>query len=360
VDFAFSDEQNMLRASARELIRDRYPVERVAAIADGDGFDRGEWGALADLGWAGISVPEDEGGAGLSFFDEIVVVEELGRGLYPGPFVSTVVMALPLLRLAGAGEQARAIASGERTATVAWAGEAGTWDVEPAPKVTWEGERLSAVKVFVPDLAAADVVVVVGGLAGGMGVWLVEGDMEGVMRRELPSVDATRRQGELVLDGAPAQLVATLAPRHLAGIRDRALAALSVEAVGVGQAALEMGIEHARTRVQFGKAIGAYQAVSHQLAQAFLEIETARSLAYWAAWAVAEGQPEAPAAAAAAKGRAAEAAVGACERAIQVSGGLGFTWEHPLHRWYKRALGISATFGWGAEQRRRVAAAILD
>lgn len=128
----------------------------------------------------------------------------------------------------------------------------------------------------------------------------------------------------------------------------------------MGQAALEMGIEHARTRVQFGKAIGAYQAVSHQLAEAFLEVETARSLAYWAAWAVGEDRPEAPAAAAAAKARAAEAAVGACERAIQVSGGLGFTWEHPLHRWYKRALGISATFGWGGEQRRRVAAAILD
>ena len=359
MDFAFSEEQDMLRASARELGKDRYPPERVAVIADGAGFDRMEWSAVTGLGWTGISVPEDEGGAGLSFFDELILAEELGRGLYPGPYLSTVVLALPLLRLAGASEHARSIVTGERTATVAWAGEAGTWDVDPAPKVSWQGDRLSGVRLFVPDPAAADLVVVVGGLGEGSAVWAVARESDGATIRELPSVDTTRRQGELVLDRARVPLLGTLGPQQLGSVRDRALAALAAEAVGVGQAALEMGVKYARTRVQFGRAIGSFQAVAHQLAQTFLEIETARSLAYWAGWAVAEDQPEAMAAAAAAKSRAATASVGACERAIQVSGGIGFTWEHPLHRWYKRALGIAATFGWGADHRRRLAGAIL-
>src|SRR6266516_3841455 len=142
------------------------------------------------------------------------------------------------------------------------------------------------------------------------------------------------------------------------GWGDRSMVALAAESIGVAVRALELALDHARTRQQFGRPIGAFQAVSHQLAQAFLEIETARSLAYWAGWAVAEGMPEAPTAAAAAKSRAAEAAVGACERAIQAHGGIGFTWEHALHRWYMRALGISAFMGWGTEHRARVAAAL--
>ena len=142
--------------------------------------------------------------------------------------------------------------------------------------------------------------------------------------------------------------------------RDRALAALAAEAVGVASRALELGIEYATGRQQFGKPIGTFQAVSHSLAQGFVEVETARSLAYWAGWAVAESAPEAPTASAAAKARAAEAAISVCERVVQAHGGIGFTWDHPLHRYYKRALQIAAMMGWGAEQRTRVAAELLD
>ena len=360
MDFALSEEQEMLRASARELVKDRYPPERVAAIADAPGgFDPDEWQAVAGLGWVGISVPEGEGGAGLGFFEELILAEELGRGLYPGPFLSCVGLALPLLRAAGGADPGDlpALLAGRRIATVAWAGPEGTFDLDPAPKLQWEDERLSGTRLFVPDLRQADLLVVLGGTADGAGLWTVDRDVEGVAWRELPTVDATRRMGEVVFDQAPARQLGVVQPERLAGVRDRALAA---EAVGVGHAALDMAVEHARSRVQFGRPIGAFQAVAHQLAEAFLEIETARSLAYWAGWAVAEGEPDAPAAAAAAKARAADAAVAACERAIQVHGGMGFTWDHPLHRWYKRALGISAFMGWGPEHRSRVAAAILD
>ncbi len=360
MDFTFSEEQEALRASVREFLLDRYPIGRVASIADGAGFDRREWREVADLGWAGISAPETLGGTGLGFLDELVVEEELGRALYPGPFLATVVMALHALVATGAEDLAGSIVSGERIATVAWAGVDGGFDTDPPPKVSWEEDGLSGVKLFVTDLRSADLLLVVGATVAGPGLWVVDRDSRGVAWRELPTVDATRPLGEVVLEEAPASALAWPDHRLLDVLRDRALASLAVEAVGVATRALELGVEYARTREQFGKPIGAYQAVGHQLAQAFVEVETARSLAYWAGWAVAEGTPEASVAAATAKARAAQASVAACERAIQVHGGIGFTWEHPLHRYYKRALGIASIMGTGPELRRRVAGYILD
>ncbi|HYV01383.1 MAG TPA: acyl-CoA dehydrogenase family protein, partial [Actinomycetota bacterium] len=326
MDFTFSDEQEALRASVRGFLRDRYPIERVAGIADGDGFDRSEWRWVADQGWIGISVPEQDGGAGLSFLDEIVVVEEMGRALYPGPYLSGVILGIAAA-CAGSHPRLRALVSGERIATVAWAGPDGRFDVDPAPKVEYDepNDLLTATKMFVPDLASADLLFVLGSSSDGTWLWWTDRDDPGLSWRELPTVDATRRMGEVVFDHTPAWQLAG-GPRP--ALRDRALAALAVEAVGVGSAALDLALGHARQREQFGKAIGSFQAVSHPLAQSFMELETARSLAYWAAWAVDQVAPEAPAAAAAAKARASEAAVSACERAIQAHGGIGFTWEH--------------------------------
>jgi alkylation response protein AidB-like acyl-CoA dehydrogenase len=367
MDFAFSDEQEMLRTSAREFLADRYPPERVAAIADGDGFDRSEWKALADMGWIGISISEEEEGGGLSFLEDVILAEELGRALFPGPFFSAAVLALSALRDASARDWIPGLVSGEHIATVAWAGEDGRFDSDPFPKVEWHPEDgsgaggLWAHKLFVPDVASADLVVVLGHHEDLDAAWVVDRDADGVTWRELATIDSTRRMGEVILDGVEAN---PHAPANggdaFLALRDRALTALAAEAVGVGSAALDMAVDHVKGRQQFGRPIGSFQAVSHQLAQSFLEIETARSLAYWAGWAVSENAPEAPLAAAAAKSRAAEAAIDACERAIQVHGGIGFTWEHPLHRWYKRALGIGAYMGWAPEHRAKVAAGILD
>jgi alkylation response protein AidB-like acyl-CoA dehydrogenase len=360
VDFAFSQEQDMLRASVRAFVRARYPVHRVAAITDGAGFDRAEWAEVAGMGWTGISVSEEAGGAGLGFLEELVVVEELARGLYPGPYLATVVLALPALALAGApaGDLVGAVASGERIATLAWTGPGGGFDPWRPPELEWDGERLSGVRSFVPDLAVADLVVVVGDAGDGPELFAV--DRDGAAWRAMQAVDGTRPLGELTLDAVPARRLGPVTAAALRDLRDRALAALAVEAVAVGSAALELAVEHARTRQQFGRPIGAFQAVAHELAQGFLEVETARSLAYWAGWAAAEGAPELGVAAGSAKARAAEAAVAACERAIQAHGGIGFTWEHPLHRYYRRALGLAAFLGWGQEHRARVAASLLD
>jgi alkylation response protein AidB-like acyl-CoA dehydrogenase len=267
MQFAFTEEQEQLRREARSLLEGREP----------------SWQELAELGWLGVSVPEDQGGAGLGFVEEAVLAEELGRALYPGPYFASVVLALPALPAEARGQVVR----GERTYTLAL-------DGQPAP--------------------------------------------------DLDRVDEE----------------ATVTDESLRGqIRDRAFAALAAEAVGIAQKALELSVDYAKEREQFGKPIGIYQAVSHKLADVYLETELARSIAYWAAWCVAEGEPEAAIAAAAAKVYASEAAVKACESAIQVHGGIGFTWEHPLQRYYKRALWIEAFGGYPAAQRAEIAAHLL-
>jgi alkylation response protein AidB-like acyl-CoA dehydrogenase len=293
VDFSLTDEQQELKAEARRWLDSRYPA---------DEWNAGDWTELAELGWLGVSVPEEAGGAGLGFVEEAMIFEELGRALYPGPYFATVGLALPALP---ADEQAR-VAAGERR----WSAALGGLVVDP--------DKVDAV-VDVDDTVDP-----------------------------VASIDSTRSLGRV---GGGLTSAGVDVPR--------VLAALACEAVGIAQKALELGIEHASSRQQFGKPIGVYQAVSHQLSDTFVETELARSLAYWAAWSVAEGDEQAAVAAASAKAYCSEAAVAACERSIQVHGGTGFTWEHVLHRYYKRALWIEQFGGSPSAQRAQVAAALL-
>jgi alkylation response protein AidB-like acyl-CoA dehydrogenase len=293
MDFSFTQEQEELRRQARSFL-EASPDAPLAA--------------LRELGWLGVSVPEERGGGGLSFVDEAILFEESGRALYSGPFLTTAVV---LPALPEVDEHA--------------------WSVE--------------LDGLVPHLDTVDRV-----LREDMSTVPAEGET-------LPTVDETRPLGRL-------QLVAQSTAPRLEGefepVRLRLLAALALEAVGIAHKALELGVEYVSAREQFGKRIGTYQAVSHPLADTYVETELARSLAYWAAWCVAEEDEQAPFAVASAKAQAAEAAVAACERSIQVHGGIGFTWEHVLHRYYKRAQWIDAFGGHAAVQRRVVAAALLD
>lgn len=363
MDFAFSEEQQMLRDSARGFLSARFPSERVAELAGSDaGWDASSWREMAELGWIGLSVPEEQGGAGFGFIEEAVLFEELGRSLYPGPFLATVGLALPAL----AGTDAiGSVISGEKTATFAWAEPSGPHRLDDLESVSTKatgsnGERsISGDKALVVDAASADVAVVAAGT--GEGTALFVADLAGVHVESVSTMDATRRLGTIRFDETPATLAVEAAqtPNVLERIRLRALAALALEAVGVAQSALDLAMGFVKERKQFDKPIGAYQAVSHQVADTYMETELARSLAYWAAWCVAENDERAPVAVAAAKSAAAEAAVSACERSIQVHGGIGFTWEHILHRLYKRAQWIDAFEGFGAEHRRQIATSIL-
>ena len=322
MDFSFTPDQEELRREARAFLAGRYPAERVAELADSAaGWDPDSWRELAELGWLGVSVAEEDGGTGLGFVEEAVLHEELGRALYPGPYFATVALALPALP----AELRAAAASGETRWSAALDGR------------------------IVPDLGRVDRVLVE--RDGELLAVPAEGEL-------LQTMDSTRPLGRLA-DGADGEWLGP-ADDLLPGLRLRALAALACEAVGVAQRALELSIEYARSREQFGKPIGIYQAISHSLADAYVETELARSLAYWAAWSVAEADEGAPVAVAAAKAAAGDAAVSTCERAIQAHGGIGFTWEHILHRLYKRAQWIQSYGGFSTAHRAQVAAALLD
>jgi alkylation response protein AidB-like acyl-CoA dehydrogenase len=298
MDFVLSDEQLELKQAARAWLADRFPLDRDWASAED------HWAELTELGWLGVAE------AGLGFVEEALLLEELGYACYPGPYLSTVGFVLTWL----SAEQRARVAGGEER-----------WSVD--------------VDGYVPWLGAVDFVVADGGTA------------YPALGEDVPSVDPSRPLGRLERrDGEP-----------LAGNRNlpRARTASAAEALGVAQRALDLGVEHAKARLQFGKPIGTYQAVSHPLAQTYTDVELARSLVYWAAWCVAEEDERAPLAGAAAKAFATEAAVTACERSIQVHGGIGFTWEHPLHRFYKRALWLEGFGRRPAELRLEVANTLL-
>ncbi|MDQ3646161.1 MAG: acyl-CoA/acyl-ACP dehydrogenase [Actinomycetota bacterium] len=368
MDFAFSEEQEMLRSQARTFLSDRFGPDRVVALAessDAPTLEATGWRDLAELGWIGLSASEDEGGGGMSFLDEAILFEELGRALYPGPYFSSVALALPAL--AAGKNNVAGLGTGERAATLAWAEPSGPYLLDDALSVSTKAEptdgswTLSGEKHLVPDLGAATDIVVVAAAGDGIGLWLVD-RASLAESRVLSTMDATRRLGSLVLSNAPAELLVApgSAEALLAKIRLRAQAALALEAVGIANKVLELSIAYVSERKQFDKPIGSYQAVSHPVADTYVDTELARSLAYWAAWCVSEDDEQAPVAAAAAKSFAGEAAVTACERSIQVHGGIGFTWEHILHRYYKRAQWIQAFDGSGDVQRKVLAAHLLD
>ncbi len=367
MDFSFTPEQEMLRAQARAFLERRFPPEHVARLAESEsGWDSTSWRELAGLGWTGASIPEAHGGAGLGFLEEAVLFEELGRALYPGPYFSTIGLALPALGCAP--ELLPRVASGELRATLAWREPDRAVGLDALEAVTTEARRvggrwlLRGAKHLVPDAGPADAFVAVARADDGVALFVAtrhDGRPRVIVQ---DTVDATRRLGCVDFDDDEAMLLAEprAAAEVIARTRLRAFVALALEAVGVAGRALALAVEHAKTRVQFGKPIGVYQAVAHKLADAYVETELARSLAYWAAWCLAVGDAEAPRAAVAAKAYAAEAAVGTCERAMQVHGGMGFTWEHVLHRYYKRALWIESFEASGAALRAEIADALLD
>ncbi len=304
MDFAFTPEQEELRAQARTFLAETPEPT---------------WAALAELGWTGVSVPEDAGGAGLGFLEEAILFEEMGRALAHVPYWSTVGVLLPAL-------------PPDLQAEVA-AGDA-SWTLALGP--------------LVADLDTATRVAIVGGDS--------IHELEDAEREVLLTNDETRPLGVVTGGTAGRRLAAS---ELLPELRARSFTALALEACGVGARALELAVGYAKEREQFGKPIGVFQAVSHPLATTYMELELARSLALWAAWSISEGDPQARVAAAAAKAQCAEAAVAACERSIQAHGGIGFTWEHALHRLYKRALGIQSWEASGAQLRSEVADAIL-
>lgn len=342
MDFAFSEEQEMLRAAAREWLADRYPTDRVAELADSEaGWDPASWAQLTELGWLD---PE------LDLLEHAVLAEEAGHALLPGPWFSSVALAGPALG-----------GPPDRPSTLAWVDDAAATLRDAACSVACradddvDGWRLTGMKRAVPDLALAEQAVVVARAHDRVALFRVDLVQHPEVVRPRTTVDGTRRLGELRLDGTPVEPLDGDPAVVLRTVRRRALALLACEAAGLTQRALDLAVEHARSRTQFDRPIGSYQGVSHRLADVYAALALARSLAYRAAWCVSVDDPAADEAVATAAVAAARSAVGGCEDAIQAMGGIGFTWDHPLHRYYKRAEWIAAFDGVPAAHRAELA-----
>jgi alkylation response protein AidB-like acyl-CoA dehydrogenase len=338
VNFDLSEDQRTIKSTARELLAARYPLAEVRRLAleDERGFTDAQWAEMVELGWPEI--------AELGIVELAVVAEELGYALAPTPLASTWAAGL----LLAAGGRADVLADGRRGTVAMWDDDRG---LDPtASSLRPEGPRLTGVKVAVPDAGAADVLVVT---AAEGRHFLVEAGAPGVAVEPARGIDATRRPFTVGLSGVEAEELGG------GGGFDRAWHAIAVmtaaESVGVGQRTMEMAVEYARERKQFGRAIGSYQAVSHACAQMLLEVEGARSAVYWAAWAL-DAEPEtAPLATACAKAYASDAGARVARSALQVHGGIGFTWEHDLHFFLKRAEVNARAYGDARWQRDRVA-----
>jgi alkylation response protein AidB-like acyl-CoA dehydrogenase len=344
-------------ASPEAAVREQMTTER--------GFDPAVWSAMAkSLGLQGLIVPEAFGGQGFGDVELGIVLEETGRALLCAPYLSTAVLAVHTLLEAEDEAAQRAllpgIASGETTATLAFAEPNGSWDAAGIEaRATGDGAawRIHGTKQYVLDGHTADVVLVAARTRAGVCLFSVAGDAAGLSRTPLVTLDPTRKQARLDFDGVRGTLVGAegAGDRVLPAVLDRAAVALAAEQVGGAQRCLDMAVAYAKERVQFGRPIGSFQAIKHKCADVLLEVESARSAAYYAAWCAAERGDELPGVASLAKAYCSDAYCHAAAENIQIHGGIGFTWEHPAHLYYRRAKSSALLFGDPGHHRERVA-----
>ncbi|MFC4034795.1 acyl-CoA dehydrogenase family protein [Streptomyces polygonati] len=379
----FEDPQEELRRVVRRFLTRKSPEREVRRLMESaEGFDRDVWDLLAGrLGLTGLVVPERYGGAGSSFIELGVVLEEMGAALLCAPYFSTAVLATGLLLSCG-DEAAMAdylpgIAAGRTLATVALAERSGLWtEAGVGLEATRTGSghwRLSGEKHYVLDGHVADLVLVVARTPGGTSVFAVEragragragrsgpvedGRAAGLTATPVPTLDQTRKLAVLSFDRVTARLIGAEGRGWPAVSRmlDLAAVALAAEQVGGAQKVLDMAVAYAKLRVQFGRPIGSFQAIKHKCADMLLEVEAARSTAEYAAWAVAQDDDELPAMASLAKSCCSEAYFHAAAENIQIHGGIGYTWEHPAHLYFKRAKSSELLFGDAAYHRELLA-----
>ncbi|MEX0992915.1 MAG: acyl-CoA dehydrogenase family protein [Solirubrobacterales bacterium] len=366
MNFDLTDEQRMLQSAAKDMLAARLNSDKIRALAESDdALDEKLWSEIVDLGWPGLVVSEEYGGQGLGMVELVVLMEQVGYALLPGPFLSNTLAAIVLEH--GAGEELKQrylapLAGGEKRGTLAYwdEGHGATPDqIVLDPELSGDSYTLEAEKLFVLDADRADFFIV--GAAHGRR-FVVDGEAPGVAVTPIPALDATRKQYALRLDGVQVDEAAAFEfdGSNLARTWSRLITVFAAESVGIAQRAMEMAVTYAKERKQFDRPIGAYQAVSHACARMLLETEGARSAAYYAAW-VADNEPEdAPLASAMAKAYASDAACDVTGSSLQVHGGIGFTWEHDLHLWLKRARTNAALFGGSRYQREVVARLAID
>jgi len=361
MDFGLSEEQQQLRDSARELLAGECPTTAVRkAMASDEGTLLELYAQIAKLGWTGLIVPEQFGGAGLRMLDMAVVLEEQGYAAMPGPFLFSSGIAADAIAHGNSTEQAakwlRGIADGSAIGTIAIV-EAGdslapadfsTTATRDAAKV-----RVSGTKMFVPYASLADIAIVAARNQSAVGLYLVELKSSAVRTKTLKSMDLTRRVASVEFDSAPAIEIggAELYSRLL----DVGAIAVAADSLGGAQRALDMAVDYSKVREQFGKPIGSFQALKHTAAEIVADLEPARALLWYAAYAIDAAAADAPRAVAMAKARLCEVYSRAADRSVLMHGGIGFTWEHDIHLWFKRSRFNESYLGSPVYHRERVA-----
>jgi alkylation response protein AidB-like acyl-CoA dehydrogenase len=366
-EYRFTDEQAQLRDAVRKFSAEHFAEDRVRQLMESDPpFDPKVWARLGgELGVLGLSVPEADGGVGGTLVDQAVAIEELGARLACGPLFGTVYLAIPALVAVAPGplrdELLGDLVEGRRTAAVAVVDRAGVFDPD-AVSVTTSGDAVSGNVTQVVDGGIADVLLVAARGSDGVGLYAVDATATGVQRTPLATLDLTRSEANVAFDDAPARLIAGAdeAPRVLEHALQVGAALLAVEEVGAAQHLLDLSVEYAKSRMQFGRPIGSFQAVKHRLADLLVDVEHARSTAYHAVWALTDGSDDPALAASIAQAVCSAALSHVATDTIQVHGGIGFTWEHQAHLYYKRAATDAALLGTSEQHRDRVAAMVLD
>jgi alkylation response protein AidB-like acyl-CoA dehydrogenase len=366
VDFAFSPEQEDLRAMVRDFLAARSPETEVRRLMEtADGFDPAVWKQLGEeLGILGLAIPAEYGGAGAGFTEVGVVLEEAGRALLCAPFFSSVVLAATTVLYSG--DQAAkkdylpGLASGELRGTLALAEDSGRWD-EAAITLTatahGDGWTLDGHKNYVLDAGTAELILVAARTGTGISLFAVEAGTPGLVTNELSTMDMTRKQARLEFAGVTARLLGAEggAWPALSRTLDLAAAGLAAEQAGGAAQVLEMAVEYAKTSYQFGRPIGSFQAIKHKCADMLVAVEAARSAAYYGLWTADGADDEFPVAASLAKAYCSDAYLHCAAENIQLHGGIGFTWEHPAHLYFRRAKSSQLLFGDSAYHRELLA-----
>ena len=373
MNFGFNEEQELLRSTARKFFENECPSTVVRALMETpEGMTPELWGKLGEQGWLGLICPDAYDGMGLGLVDLVVLMEEMGRAVVPGPYFSTVLLGGLAILEAGSEAQKKEwlpkLAAGDKRVSLGWMEPSATLGAAGVtlPAVSKGGTfTLSGTKLFVPDAHTADALVIAarttaGASEDGVSLFLVPSGTRGLDVKLLPTMDQTRKLCEVTLAevtlGSDALLGAVgggWAP--LARVLDRATVALCAEMCGGAQRVLDMTVEYAKIRQAFGRPIGSYQGVKHKAADMLVDVENSKSITYYAAWALDEGVAEAPLATSMAKAYVSDAYRRVSAAGIQLHGGIGFTWEHDLHLYFKRAKGSEFTFGDATYHREKVA-----
>jgi alkylation response protein AidB-like acyl-CoA dehydrogenase len=373
MEFELNETQTLFQRSARELFAQECPPTLVREMIEKNvPYSDKVWGLLVEQGWTGLMFSEDDGGQGLGMVELAVAFEEMGRALLPGAFLSTVALAGSLIEKACSPEyrakRLRAICEGQSKATVALLEESANWDPEAVKMAATPvdgGFKLSGKKLFVSDAAVADFIATVARTGSGLVLAFVDSKAQGLTVTPMPGMDATRSLSAVEYNDVMVSTGDVLADSEKARAAldyaiDVATLALSAEMVGGMQWLLEASVEYAKTRKQFGKPIGQFQAVQHHCANMLLMTESARSAVYYAAWQMRNDPENAPLAVSMAKAYASDGYREVGNLAVQVHGGIGFTWDENVHFYYKRAKASELMFGDAIYHRERIANWVID